>query len=378
MPPASLGTTTTRGFAASAMARRRAAPSAPAAARLARSDPRSVPAGAGTHASSRPGRAVVWKRARFPRRAFRRARRVRRGALRGVARFLRRRAFPPRRRERVEASLAPARKRVRRAGRFLDSRVSAGRRVPRHLILRRRRGVRAVVRPGARGVRARVVRVRPSGLPSAGGALLRRARLDASAEDHELPHRRVHGAVPSRRLGVSGERRRARRRPSRAARRARRARPARARVRARDRVLRARCAYERIVDVIYVSTKTKTSTRRLRSRRSTSPAEEPTRRGARRRVRPAFVCHALFAPPLVHLRVFELPALRRGVLALFVQVLERVAYAPVVRPGAHRPPHRRRRVVAIRLRRRRRDGVGALAQHVADAVLDVRGHDAQQ
>ena len=61
MPPASLATTTTRGFAASAMARRRAAPSAPAAARLARSDPRSMPTGAGTHASSRPGRAVVWK-----------------------------------------------------------------------------------------------------------------------------------------------------------------------------------------------------------------------------------------------------------------------------------------------------------------------------
>jgi len=187
--------------------------------------------------ASREGRRLETRA--FPRRAFRRARRVRRGALRGDARFPRRRAFPPRRRERVEAPLAPARKRVRRAGRFRGGRVSAGRRVPRHLILRRRRGVRAVVRPGARGVRARVVRVRPSGLRSAGGALLRRARLDASAEDDELPHRRVHGAVPSRRLGVSGERRRARRRRPRAARRARRARSARARVRARDRVLRA-------------------------------------------------------------------------------------------------------------------------------------------
>ena len=61
MPPASLATATTRGFVALAMSRRRAAASPPAAARLARSDPRSMPTGAGTHASSRPGRAVVWK-----------------------------------------------------------------------------------------------------------------------------------------------------------------------------------------------------------------------------------------------------------------------------------------------------------------------------
>ena len=175
----------------------------------------------------------------FPRRA-RRARRVRRPAIRGRARFLSRRfASPSRRRERVEASRAPARERVRRAGRFCGGRVSAGRRVPRNLIIRRRRGVRAVVRPGARGVRTRVVRVR-RGVLRRGDARARRRRVRANAEDDVLPRRRVDGAVPLRRLAVRRERRRARRRLPGAARRHRRARPARARVRSCDRLLRAR------------------------------------------------------------------------------------------------------------------------------------------